>query len=163
MIADGQGTVVNQKKTFEVRTREDLWNVRQLLYALRGRQISFYIPTFTAELQVTTVLTNGSTAMTITNVGYSRYVANTSPKNIIRVVETDGTILTRTITASAEVDNTTETLTVDTPWPENILPTDIRRVEFLEKVRMNADKIPITHISGLGEATIGFPVKVVFE
>ena len=151
------------RKGFETRSRQESWETRQLLHALKGKQTSFYIPSFSKELTVVDVLTSGASTLTITNVGYTRFVQNQSPRNIIRVTLTDGTSLIRTVDSSAEVDSETEVLTLDNTWPATVAVADISVVDFIEKVRLDSDRIPITHLQGFGETSISFPVKGVFE
>ena len=150
-------------KTFVTRTRQRLWEVRQLLHALRGPQTSFYLPTFYRDLTPAVNLVSGNSTITIVNVGYSRYAKARQPKNQIRVWLANGTSLDRTVTAAAEVDASTEQLTVDTPWPSNIAVSSITRVELVEKVRIDGDDITIEHRDSLGSARIGFPVRSVLE
>lgn len=150
-------------KTFITRTRAGLWSVRRLLHALRGSQVSFYLPTFTKDITLATLYLSGSSAMTIVNVGYTKYAKQRTPKVDIRIILNNGTIFTRTITASAELTPTTEQITLSSTIGQNIDPSDIARIEFLEKVRIDGEEITIEHRSSNGEAKIGFPVRVVLE
>jgi len=75
----------------------------------------------------------------------------------------DGTILVRTIVNSVEATSDTEQLTVDTPWPYDIQPADIERIEFLQKVLLDTDDIVITHLNALGHATCVVPTKEVTD
>lgn len=150
-------------KTFITRTRSALWSVRRLLHALRGSQVSFYLPTFTKDLTLATTYLSGASAMTLVNVGYARYAKQRTPKVDIRITLNNGTVFTRTITASAELDTLTEQITLNATIGQNILTTDVARIEFLEKVRIDNEEITIEHRSSNGEAKIGFPVKVVLE
>lgn len=151
-------------KTFWTNSLEGLWQVRQLLHALRGRQISFYLPTFADDLQPVTELTSGSSTMTITNVGYDQFVKERQNRNIIRITFVDGsTPLIRTITASTPIDASTEGITVDSPWPATYQPEDIDKVMFVEEVRFNSDTIRIQHTPGHRTVRIGAAVTTVFE
>lgn len=150
-------------KTFIIRTRSGLWAVRKLLHALRGRQVSFYLPTFTKDLTLASPYASGAASIIITNVGYARYGKQRTPKVDIRIILKDGTIFTRTITNSAEVDAATEQLTLSATIGQNIDPDDVSRIEFLEKVRIDTDDITIQHADANGTAKVGFPVKGVLE
>lgn len=150
-------------KTFITRTRSALWSVRRLLHALRGSQVSFYLPTFTKDITLATLYLSGSSALTIVNVGYTKYAKQRTPKVDIRIILNNGTIFTRTITASAEIDPLTEQVTLSSTIGQNINPSDVARIEFLEKVRIDGEEITIEHRSSNGEAKIGFPVRVVLE
>lgn len=150
-------------KTFLTRDRAGLWKVRRLLHALRGRQVSFYLPTFTQDLTLAVPYPSGDPALTIVNVGYARYAKNRQPKANIRIILNNGTIYERNITNSAEVDSATEQVTLSSSIAQNIDPSDIYRIEFYEKVRIDNEEITIEHRTSNGEAKVGFPVKVVLE
>lgn len=150
-------------KTFIVTSRSALWSVRRLLHALAGQQVSFHLPTFTKDVSLATTYSSGGSALTIYNVGYARYARERTPKSDIRVVLNDGTVYSRTITASAEIDEDTEQITLSSSIPQTIAPGDVDRIEFVEKVRITSDEISIEHADANGTARIGFPVKVVLE
>lgn len=150
-------------KLFFSDSRQRLWEVRQLLHALKGRQISFYIPTFFPEFTVKADLASGSVLIDITNMGYTTLLQSAQPRNIIRVVVNDGTKLIRTVLSSIEVDSETERLTVDSTWGVNVPLANIERVEYVEKVRADSDEIRIIHESGQGDATIQMPIITVNE
>jgi hypothetical protein len=151
-------------KTFWTATVQGLWEVRQLLHALRGRQVSFYLPTFAKDFQPTSQLNSGGSTMNIENVGYTQFVRNRQPKNIIRVTFNDGTApLIRTITTSSEIDDDNETLTLDGVWPSNYPVSVVDRVMYVEEVRFSSDTIRIQHTIGQLTVRIQAPVVTVFE
>lgn len=150
-------------KTFIVDTRVNLWKVRCLLHYLKGQQISFYLPTFYEEMTPTVTLPNGGATITMTNIGYSKFIRNRNPKARIRIHLLNGTVLDRTIQSSSEIDYQTEQLTVNTVWPYDILVANIKRIEFIELVRMSDDAIKIIHENSYGTAQITLPVKAVFD
>jgi len=149
----------HSKKGWKTNTRQELWELRQLLHYLKGRQGGFYIPTFWKDVSPTQNLAIGTLTMTITNIGYVVNAQERWPKQVIRIHLKAGTILTRTIQNSSIVSTTEEQLTVDTPWPATYSPDDIERVEFLEKVRIDVDDITIVHYNGLGQAECVVPIK----
>lgn len=150
-------------KTFITRTRSALWSVRKLLHAFRGRQVSFYLPTFTKDVTLAATYLSGGSAITIHNVGYTRYAKQRTPKVNLNIVLNNGTTFQRNVTSSTEVDPATEQLTLSATIGQNIAPEDVARIEFFEKVRIDNDEITIEHRSSNGEAKVGFPVKVVLE
>lgn len=150
-------------KTFITRNRSGLWSVRKLLHALRGKQVSFYLPTFTKDVTLAVAYASGDPAITIVNVGYARYAKQRTPKLDMRIILTNGTIFTRTVSSSAEVDPATEQLTLSTSIGQNITPAQVARIEFLEKVRIDNEEITIEHQDANGTAKVGFPVRVVLE
>lgn len=150
-------------KRFRPQNRQAMWQIRQLLHALRGRQVSFYLPTFARDLTPVTDLVSASTTLDVVNVGYSDFVGARQPKNIVRVVETDGTTTIRTVLSSAELSEDVERLTIDTGWPSNIAVADIERIDLVEKVRFDTDTMIIIHDDFQGRGTITVPVIAVLE
>lgn len=152
-----------QSKGFLTKDPQELWEMRQLLHALRGRQTSFYLPTGYKDLELADTATSGSVLGTITNVGYDRYVQARQPNNIIRVELTDGTVFTRTIVDSDPIDLTTEQITIDSGWPQTFTAAQVERIDIFEKVRFTTDNVEIRHLKGDGEATIVIPTRTVVD
>jgi len=150
-------------KGFIMHSRQDVWDVRRLLHALRGRQISFYMPTFYDEFELTIKLQNGSQTINIVNVGFAQFAQGRMPsRGIIRVIRTNGDILVRNINSAGEVDAENEQIIVDVAWPEDIEIEDIERIEYVELVRADTDRFTFEHYNAIGDASLSFPVKVVF-
>ena len=149
---------------FSLRTnsRQTTFEMRGLVYALRGRQVSFYVPRGSDDFEVTTDLINGGNLMVVSKIDYTRHVQTRSPKNVIRLTQTDGTVLLRTI-ASSESSTTTETLTLDSNWPTAITVDEIERVELVEKVRFDTDSVAIEYGKNGSLAHLVVPLKTVFE
>jgi hypothetical protein len=151
-------------KRFFSRTRQKLWEVRQLLHALRGRQVSFYIPTFSQDLEPTASITSGSTVMNVKNVGYTKFGRARKPFNLIRVVFNDGTAsIVREISACNEIDANEEQIQVTAAWGVDKTIAKIAAVQLVEKVRLDSDDVELTHLDGNGQAVIEMPVKVVLD
>jgi len=150
-------------KGFIVKTREDLWNVRRLMYAIRGRQVSFYIPTFMEDVTPTQNLVNGVDTMDISWIGYDRFIDSGDSKNVFKITFTDGTSLVREIQSSSQLSGTEERLTLDTTWPADRNVSEIQRVQFYELVRFDTDDIRIEHDTTVGRAKIFNPIKMVFD
>lgn len=156
-------SVRRSRKGFKTNSRQELWELRQLLHYLKGRQVSFYIPTFSKDLVPNQTLINSQSTFTMDNIGYTLNARNRWSKEVIRLHLTDGTILVRTIQNSAEISDAVEQLTVDTAWPYDIQPSDIERVEFLEKVRFDTDDIMMIHFNAIGTMECIVPTKEVLD
>ncbi len=150
-------------KRFFTRTRQRLWEVRCLLHALRGRAVSFYIPTFFPDLTPTAGITAGSSVLTVRNAGYTKFARSRQPLNVVRVTLTTGTVLLRKVTSASEIDSSTEQLQVDAAWGVDATLAQISRVDLVEKVRMDSDEATLTHLDGNGQAVVEVPVKAVLE
>jgi hypothetical protein len=147
------------KKGWKTNTRQELWELRQLLHFLKGRQVGFYIPTFWKDLTVTQNMAIGTFVLTIDNINYTVNAQQRWPKQVIRVIFKNGTILTRTIQNSAILSVNEEQLTLDASWPATYVPDDIERIEFLERVRLDVDNVVITHYNALGQSECYVPLK----
>lgn len=158
----------NQKrrtaKTFFARGRQAVWNVRRLFLALRGKQVSFYLPTFGSDVTPVSNVALGSALLDITLIGYTQFVRNRQPKNVLRITFADGsTPIYRTIISSAITGATKETLTLNANWPANFTIAQLGRISFVEKVRCDSDSITISHSPGERTARITTPVVAVLE
>ena len=132
-------------KGFLGNSLQSVWEVRQLAHALRGSQVSFYLPTFYYDMIVTQDLASGSFLMDIENIGYSNYINGVEPFKSIRIELNDGTVLTRQVESAIIIDASTERLTVDVSWDQLYDKDDIARVSFLRKVRIADDRVTFEH------------------
>jgi hypothetical protein len=152
----------HHQKGFVLRSRLETLNFRRVLISLAGRQKAFYIPTFIEDLEVKANLTIGTSTMDIENIEYERFIQSREPKIIFRITFTDGTSLVRIVQSVANVDATTERLTLDTTWPANRTVAEISRVQFYELSRFGADNFVINHPRP-GLASCQQPVVQVFD
>lgn len=150
------------QKTFRATGKANLWAIRQLIWAIRGRQTSFYLPTFREEMRLSSDIANGTNVMLIESWGYADHIRSQGPMNVIRLTKTDGTTVIRTVTAATD-NGTTESLTVDSNWDSDILAADVARVDILEKVRFDSDDIVIDHLPGGFVKRISAPTKGIIE
>ena len=148
-----------------VGTREALWQHRRMLHAIRGRQIAWYLPAKRGSLRPVLSLASGSDELNISNIGYTQFVRSRQPMNVILVTFNNGDpALTRTVLSSVVVDSTRETLTLDGTWPSTYAVSDVERIEYVQKVRFDADRITLRHFGGGGHATrIAAPIKTVLN
>jgi hypothetical protein len=153
----------NSAKTFKTKTRSILWRVRKLLYYMQGQQQTFWLPTFGQDLILNDDIGSADTVLSVENSGYATYTQSRSPRNKIRIILTNGTAYTKNVTLAAELDATTEHITIDSPLGVAVGTGEIDRVEILELVRSATDDFVIKHQDGLGQASISFPVRTVFE
>lgn len=141
---------------------QQLWEIRGLLHALRGRQISFYVPTFTKDFEPDGDIPAGS-IVNVKNVGYTQFVQSRQPRNVLRIEFNNGDAdEIREILSSSEVDSTREALTLDTAVSAH-LESEVKRMSIVEKVRWDSDSIAIRHEIGDRTKRITGPVKTVFD
>lgn len=152
-------------KGFVTTNKADLQNVRQLLHALRGRAVSFYIPTFYPDFVPVADIASADQAIDVSAVNYVDSIQSRQPRNIIRVVKTDGTTSDPKLVTGASIPSEgTERLSIATDTVGiNASVAEVDRIEYIEKVRIDTDTIRIQHIDGNGTATVTFPVIAVLE
>lgn len=127
--------------------------LRLWLWSLRGRQASFWLPTWGSELQLRGAMTSGSVLM---NVAPAASVASYVGRRIM--LEMPGALRFRTITAAIE-DGLDHRLTISSNLGE-VVPLGTK-VHFLTCVRSDADRIEIQHGAVASEVTL--PVMEVLE
>jgi hypothetical protein len=141
--------------------KQALWEVRGLLHALRGKQISFYSSTFCDDMVIDSDIAAG-VILNVANAGYAQFVQARQPRDSIRIVYNDGSPDDlRDVVSAAVVDSTRETLTLDSALGVHTQAT-VERIMFVEKVRWDSDEITIRHERGTMTRVTG-PVKTVLE
>lgn len=139
--------------TFDAITREEAWNYRTWLYYIRGRQKSFYLPSWEPDLTLVSDIADSDTGITVSPFGYARFYET---KRIV-VVMNDGTMHYNTTTgASLDVDSN-EVLSLDAAFGVAIAAADVQMICFLDHLRFNADSIKFKR-NGDGRYTGSVPV-----
>lgn len=141
-------------KGFFSNSQQRLWEVRQLLHAFRGRQQSFFIPSFYDDLTPVAGISSAAQTINVENIGYNLFVQNRQPRDVVQVKLVDGTLITRRVESSSEISADEEQLTVTTSWGVTAALADIDRVSFVESVRLRSDDVNIRHFSKPGLANI---------
>ena len=151
-------------KGFFAQSRSAIKDLKAFLRGVRGRQVSFWLPTFLPDLTLGDDLSISSTNMDIENIDYTRFIQSRESKVTFRITFTDGTSLEREILSSIDhpSDPTLERLTVDIVWPGNRTVAEVEKIEFYELVRFNTDRFIIRY-SRDGVAKLTAPVIVVFD
>lgn len=151
-------------KGFFCQSRAAVNDLKNFLRGIRGKQVSFYLPTFLPDLTVGDDLVISSTNFDIEHIDYTRFIQSRESKVTFKITFTDGTDLVRVVQSSADhpTDATLERLTLDTTWPANRTVAEVVKVEFYELVRFNTDTF-VLRFSRDGLAKMQAPVIVVFD
>ena len=118
---------------------------RRLLYALRGRQVPLWVPTFASDLTINQIVTESATTLSVDNVGYARFVSGRPERSHIRIQLLDGTVWYREITGAAEQDDDTEQVQIDSSLGQQIAPNQVRMISYLVLCRLDDDGVEIEH------------------
>lgn len=150
------------QKGFFTHSRAEKLKLLKLLFAFRGKQKSFYLPSFIEDFTAASNLVIGEATIDIDHVEYTRFVNAASPRNVIRVTFTDGTDLTREIVGASEVSDTVEELTLDNTWPANRTVAEIERIELFELSRFDTDVFTFRFLTP-HKAIVTAPTVTVFD
>lgn len=120
--------------------------LRRWLWSLRGRQASFWLPTWGRELQLRTTMTSGSTLMRVAPVA-------SLPAYVGRAIllEMPSALRFRMITA-AIAEGADHRLTLSSNLGETVPLTT--KVHFLTAMRADADRVDIQHGAVASEITL---------
>ena len=119
---------------------------RRWLWSLRGRQASFWLPTWGHELQLRAAMTSGSVLMRVAPIAsLGAYIGRQI------MLEMPGALRFRTITA-AIADGADHRLTLSSNLGEPV-PFGTK-VHFLTAVRADADRVEIQHGAVASEVTV---------
>jgi hypothetical protein len=120
------------------------WQRRGLLYGLRGKQVSFWLPSFQKDMTLIATAASGASTIDIENIGYTNFVNAREPYADIEIVMNDGTIYRHRITGATEV-SPGERLTIDPVTSAEIDPANVDRISYLLLQRLNTDDVQIAH------------------
>mgnify|MGYP001494687887 CR=1 FL=1 len=126
--------------TFLARTRKEMWSLRQFLHSIRGRQGTFWLPSWNNDFSLSATYTTGSNTMIVSSVEWFKY----RDHGDIVIDLKDGTRLFVHVTGATEAEGG-DVLTLETPIAREILIEDVRHMMFLYHVRFDADELIIDH------------------
>lgn len=148
---------------FFMATRAEILQVQRLLIALQGRQKSFYLPTFINDLTLTADFFSPDSTIDVEGIELERFLTNIEhPRKIVRIVCTDGTVITRTIVSTLKVSDTLNRITLDSTLGVDKTVAEVSRIEFQELVRFDADRFNFRYRRP-GQATLVAPVLTVYD
>ncbi len=133
--------------TWWIRGREQHDEFRKMLYALRGRAVAFWKPTFMRDLIPVEDLLTGSFTLRVANVGYTSNGGPRRSREHVIVFLRDGTQIFRQIVSSEEIDDRIEEVRFNTSFRRTLTPADVLRISFLDLVRMDQDGFQFAHIT----------------
>jgi len=136
----------SQSITLKAQGPTARWALRRWLWSLRGRQASFWLPTWGHDLQLRTAMTSGSVLMRVAPVAsLAAYVGRAI------LLEMPTALRFRTITAAIE-DGDDHRLTLSSSLGEPVPLTT--KVHFLTAMRADSDRVEIQHGAVASEMTL---------
>jgi hypothetical protein len=132
--------------TLKAQGPAERWALRRWLWSLRGRQASFWLPTWGRELQLQAAMTSGSAQMRVAP--FAQLAAYVGRKILL---EMPGGPRFRTINA-AVAEGSVHRLTLSSNLGEPVVIGT--KVHFMTLVRSDADRIEIEHGAVASELTL---------
>jgi hypothetical protein len=144
------------RKQWYTHTAAQRWRVRRLLHALRGSQVSFFMPSFKPDFTVTQPIGSGAQSFTVENCGYTQFVQARKPFADVRFTFLDGrpeVVLAITGSSYNSVTNE-ETIVVNGAISGvTVQPEELDMVQLVSLLRIVDDKAVFTH-SAAGESQV---------
>jgi hypothetical protein len=152
----------HMKKRWEAATRAEVFQIRKMLHYFRGSQLTFWLPTFRADMTLADTIISSGTTMRVRANGYSTFNQARRPFADFQMTLTNGNVYRREITG-AESDGDEDVITFAPALGAFVVqPEDVERIEYLQLVRIEDDKAVLTHLRS-GEAIIEIDVMTPLE
>ncbi len=126
-----------------LQDRSKILELKTWLAFRRGKLKPAWVPTWQNDLVLAETLSQGGTAAHFEQTEYETYYNLAEGRRDIRVELLDGTIYYRRITAVSLDPDTHMILTMDTAFPEDIIPANIRIISFMGLHRLSQDTVEL--------------------
>lgn len=147
-------------KRWDTEDPAEAWAIRRLLYALRGRQRSFWLPTFRADFSLVETVGASATTLEVESAEYERFVMH-EPLTHVAVYLRNGQVFYREI-VDVTPAGANELLAIDAAFGQEIAPEDVLRISFLIRSRLDTDAIELVH-ERQGALAVTVPVVGVLQ
>jgi len=136
--------------------REENAALRSLLYGLRGRMATVWLPTWNSDLQLLSPISAVDTTISVQWAGYTVFGRMQAGWRDIRIELFDGTKFYRRITSAAE-SGETEQLGIDMALGTDLQPHEVRAISFMVLSALETDTIELQHETDADGLTICSP------
>lgn len=130
------------KYKWTVIGRPAVRDFEQFTNGLVGRQKPVWMPTFHSDFDIISATT---TTLTVADTGYLITGGPRRDKQHIRIYTTAGTFYRRITNATIVGQN--ERLTLDSPLPITLTPSNTIQISFMSLVRLNSDTLQMEHLT----------------
>jgi len=119
----------------------EVWQHRLWLHSLKGKQQTFWLPTFNNDLVLQASFLSGATTISVKSIGETGNYLN---KHIMFLLN-DGNYYFRKITNAVVGGGGNDTLTMSSSLGVDVAPADIDLFCFISLCRLNSDSINFEH------------------
>lgn len=143
-----------QKYDYYAAGRAEHDTLKRLLYALRGRLVSFWLPSFMDDLYLTGDVQQGVTLIPVEDIGMWELGVGAGRQDIcIEFRDGSAPVYARILASMKTVSG--ETLTLQRPLLVPLHVKKVSRISFIEVCRQDQDSVEITHKGDLnGVSTV---------
>lgn len=136
-----------QQYRFMAYNRVEHDKLRGMMYDIRGRFRSMWVPTFYNDLTLREDIPKTSSFIEVENVMYSKYGKQQPGRRhiLIETIAPNARVFARGIIDSYEVEGGKERLVLDDVFDEAIPVSRIARISYLATARMENDFVEINH------------------
>lgn len=139
--------------SFDTLTEAERWQARRWIHSRRGKQKSFWLPSWNRDLTLVLDATSSSTSILCQPINYDIYYETTDI--LIKLV--DGTKHYNRVLGSVTDGDGNELLTLQNSLGVDVPVSSVDFICFMSHVRFNTDRIEISHVQG-SRATVSIPV-----
>jgi hypothetical protein len=125
--------------------RDTIAEFRAWLTARAGKLKPFWLPSFQADLELTSPIGAFDSAITVDNRSFAANGGAGIGRQDIVIATTNGQHYFRRVTGVTALTDTTESVAIDSVLGVAILPTQIRYIAFMKLVRLDSDAVEIAH------------------
>lgn len=125
--------------------RDAIAEFRAWLAARAGKLKPFWLPSFQADLELTSPIGAFDSAITVDNRSFAANGGAGIGRQDIVIATTNGQHYLRRVTGVTALTDTTESVAIDSVLGVAILQTQIRYIAFMKLVRLDTDAVEIAH------------------
>lgn len=126
---------------FDTLTREERWQARQWIHSRRGKQKSFWLPSWNRDLHLVTDATSSNSSLVCSPIGYALYYETTD----ILIKLLDGTKAYNRVLSAITDNDGNEVLTLENQLGVDVNVAEVDFICFMSHVRFNTDRVEISH------------------
>ena len=130
-----------QTVSFIKNNRTDIWALRKWLHARKGKQKSFWLPSWNKDITILENVANTAASLTVSPIGYPLYY---DVRDIMIQLKNGSRIFTR-VTSGATNGDGNEILSLAAQVGTTFTTADVSFVCFMTHVRFDTDEITLTH------------------
>lgn len=144
--------------TFDPQNRTEVWAMRKWLHARRGKQKTFWLPSWNNDLALVKNILASDITISVKGINYASYYGVTD----IMVQRTDGTRAFKRALSGAVDVNGDDVLTLESAFGVAIPISSVAFISFIRHVRFDSDSLDLAH-DYAGRVSLTVPVIEVPE